>query len=101
MTTRLTSEFRHRAQGEIVYRTALVMKGYRNLPDETARAFDGDWFHSGDAGYLDEAGFLYIYDRVEDMIISGGENIYPAEVKSALCGRLAIADVAVIGVPDE
>jgi acyl-CoA synthetase (AMP-forming)/AMP-acid ligase II len=90
-----------RQVGEIVCRTALVMKGYWNLPDETAKAFDGDWFHTGDAGYLDEAGFLYIYDRVKDMIISGGENVYPAEVESALYGHPAVADVAVIGVPDE
>jgi acyl-CoA synthetase (AMP-forming)/AMP-acid ligase II len=90
-----------RQVGEIVCRTALVMKGYWNLPEETAKAFDGDWFHTGDAGYLDEAGFLYIYDRVKDMIISGGENVYPAEVESALYGHAAIADVAVIGVPDE
>jgi acyl-CoA synthetase (AMP-forming)/AMP-acid ligase II len=90
-----------RQVGEIVCRTALVMKGYWNLPEETARAFDGDWFRTGDAGYLDEAGFLYIYDRVKDMIVSGGENVYPAEVESALYGHPAIADVAVIGVPDE
>jgi acyl-CoA synthetase (AMP-forming)/AMP-acid ligase II len=90
-----------RQLGEIVCRTALVMKGYWNLPEETAKAFDGDWFHTGDAGYLDEAGLLYIYDRVKDMIISGGENVYPAEVESALYGHPAIADVAVIGVPDE
>ena len=56
---------------------------------------------AGDAGYLDEAGYLYIYDRVKDMIVSGGENIYPAEVESALFGHPAVADVAVIGVPDE
>jgi acyl-CoA synthetase (AMP-forming)/AMP-acid ligase II len=87
--------------GEIVCRTALVMKGYWKLPEETAKARDGDWFRTGDAGYLDEAGFLYIYDRVKDMIVSGGENIYPAEVESALYGHPAIADVAVIGVPDE
>lgn len=77
------------------------MKGYWNLPEETARAFDGDWFRTGDAGYLDEAGFLDIYDWVKDMIVSGGENVYPAEVESALYGHPAIADVAVIGVPDE
>ena len=90
-----------RQVGEIVCRTALVMKGYWKLPGETAKAFDGDWFRTGDAGYLDEAGFLYIYDRVKDMIISGGENVYPAEVESALYGHPAITDVAVIGVPDE
>jgi long-chain acyl-CoA synthetase len=77
------------------------MKGYWNLPQETANVLKGGWLHTGDAGYLDEEGFLYIYDRVKDMIVSGGENIYPAEVESALYGHPAIADVAVIGVPDE
>jgi acyl-CoA synthetase (AMP-forming)/AMP-acid ligase II len=77
------------------------MGGYWKLPEATARAVQGDWFFTGDAGYLDEAGYLYIYDRVKDMIVSGGENIYPAEVESALFGHPAVADVAVIGVPDE
>jgi acyl-CoA synthetase (AMP-forming)/AMP-acid ligase II len=90
-----------RQVGEIVCRSARVMKGYWNLPEETAGAIRGEWFHTGDAGYLDEDGYLYIYDRVKDMIVSGGENIYPAEVESALYGHPAIADVAVIGVPDE
>ena len=69
--------------------------------DATARAIQDDWFFTGDAGYLDDEGYLYIYDRVKDMIVSGGENIYPAEVESALFGHPAVADVAVIGVPDE
>lgn len=86
--------------GEIVVRSSQVMKGYWNLPRETEKAIRGEWFHSGDAGYFDEDGYLYIHDRVKDMIISGGENIYPAEVESALFGHPAIADVAVIGVPD-
>ena len=90
-----------RQVGEIICRTAQIMKGYWNLPEETVKAIRGGWLHTGDAGYLDEEGFLYIYDRVKDMIVSGGENIYPAEVESALYGRPAIADVAVIGVPDE
>ena len=77
------------------------MKGYWNLPNETAKAVKGEWLYTGDAGYFDEAGFLYIHDRVKDMIVSGGENIYPAEVESALYGHPAIADVAVIGVPDD
>ena len=59
------------------------------------------WLHSGDAGYLDDEGYLYIYDRVKDMIVSGGENIYPAEVESAIYGHSAVQDVAVIGVPSE
>jgi fatty-acyl-CoA synthase len=90
-----------RKVGEIICRTPQVMKGYWNLPQETARAIHGEWFHTGDAGYLDENGYLYIYDRVKDMIVSGGENIYPAEVESALYGHPAIADVAVIGVPND
>ena len=87
--------------GEIAVRSPQVMAGYWKLPEATARAVQGDWFLTGDAGYLDEAGYLYIHDRVKDMIVSGGENIYPAEVESALFGHPAVADVAVIGVPDE
>jgi acyl-CoA synthetase (AMP-forming)/AMP-acid ligase II len=86
--------------GEIVCRSRQNMKGYWNLPDETARTIQGEWLHTGDAGYFDADGYLYIYDRVKDMIVSGGENIYPAEVESALFGHPAVSDVAVIGVPD-
>jgi acyl-CoA synthetase (AMP-forming)/AMP-acid ligase II len=86
--------------GEILIKGPLVMKGYWNLPEATAKAIKDGWFYSGDAGYTDEDGYLYIYDRVKDMIVSGAENIYPAEVESALFGHPAIADVAVIGVPD-
>jgi fatty-acyl-CoA synthase len=78
------------------------MKGYWNRPDATAKAIDDQgWFHSGDIGYLDEEGYLYICDRVKDMVISGGENVYPAEVESVLFAHDAIAEVAVIGLPDE
>ena len=87
--------------GEIITRSPQNMLGYWNQPEATRRAMRGDWFHTGDAGYLDQDGYLYIYDRVKDMIISGGENIYPAEVESALFGHPAVADVAVIGVPDD
>jgi long-chain acyl-CoA synthetase len=87
--------------GEVVCRTPQIMLGYWNLPDATKAAIRDDWLYTGDAGYLDRAGYLYIYDRVKDMIISGGENIYPAEVENALFGHPAIADVAVIGVPDD
>ncbi len=90
-----------RQVGEIVCRAAQNMAGYWNLPEETTRAMRGGWFHTGDAGYLDDEGYLYIYDRVTDMIISGGENIYPAEVENALFGHPGVADVAAIGVPDE
>ncbi len=87
--------------GEIICRTKQNMKGYWNLPDETAKSIRGEWFYTGDAGYLDADGYLYIHDRVKDMIVSGGENVYPAEVESALFGHPAIADVAVFGVPDD
>jgi long-chain acyl-CoA synthetase len=88
--------------GEIWIRSPQVMKGYWNLPDDTAKSITADgWFKSGDAGYLDVDGYLYIHDRVKDMIVSGGENVYPAEVENVLHGHPGIADVAVIGVPDE
>jgi long-chain acyl-CoA synthetase len=88
--------------GEIWIRSPQVMKGYWNLPEETAKSVTADgWFRSGDAGYLDADGYLYIHDRVKDMIVSGGENVYPAEVENVLMGHPAIADVAVIGVPHE
>jgi acyl-CoA synthetase (AMP-forming)/AMP-acid ligase II len=87
--------------GEIVVRSSQVMKGYWRQPEATAGAIRDGWFHTGDAGYLDEDGYLYVHDRVKDMIISGGENVYPAEVESALFGHPAVADVGVIGVPDD
>ena len=82
-------------------RSPQIMGGYWNLPEATGAPIQGDWFNTGDAGYLDDDGYLYIHDRVKDMIVSGGENIYPAEVENALFGHPAVADVAVIGVPDE
>jgi len=88
--------------GEILYRGPNVMKGYWNRPEATAEAIDEDgWFHTGDAGYLDEDGFLFISDRVKDMVISGGENVYPAEVEGVLYEHPAVAEVAVIGLSDE
>lgn len=88
--------------GEVWIRGSSLMKGYWNRPDATAEAINSDgWFRSGDAGYLDKDGYLFIHDRVKDMIISGGENIYPAEVENALFSHPGVADVAVIGVPDE
>jgi fatty-acyl-CoA synthase len=78
------------------------MKGYWNRPEATAAAIDSEgWFHTGDLGYLDEDGFLYIVDRVKDMVITGGENVYPAEVESVLYQHPAVAEIAVIGRPDE
>ena len=88
--------------GEIWVRTPQNMLGYWKMPEETAKALTEDgWFKSGDAGYLDADGYLYIHDRVKDMIVSGGENVYPAEVENVLMKHEAIADVAVIGVPHE
>jgi len=88
--------------GEVCYRGPNLMKGYWRRPEATAAAIDPEgWFHTGDVGYLDEDGFLYIADRVKDMVITGGENVYPAEVESVLHEHPAVADVAVIGLPDE
>jgi acyl-CoA synthetase (AMP-forming)/AMP-acid ligase II len=88
--------------GEIQIRSPGVMKGYWNRPEATREAIDAEgWFATGDAGYFDKDGFLFIHDRVKDMIVSGGENIYPAEVENALFSHPDVADAAVIGVPDE
>jgi acyl-CoA synthetase (AMP-forming)/AMP-acid ligase II len=87
--------------GEIVYRGSGLMAGYWRKPDDTAAAVRDGWFHSGDAGSIDEDGFIYIRDRIKDMIVSGGENIYPAELEGVLGGHPDVADVAVIGVPDD
>ena len=88
--------------GEIWVRTVQNMKGYWNLPDETAQAVLPDgFFRTGDAGYLDADGYVYIHDRVKDMIVSGGENIYPAEIENVLMAHPGVADAAVIGVPHE
>jgi acyl-CoA synthetase (AMP-forming)/AMP-acid ligase II len=86
--------------GEIVLRSEQVMLGYWNQPEATEIAIRDGWFYTGDAGYLDADGYLYIHDRVKDMIISGAENIDPAAVENALFGHPGVADVAVIGVPD-
>ena len=78
------------------------MLGYWNLPEETAKSFaDDGWFRTGDAGFLDADGYVYIHDRVKDMIVSGGENVYPAEVENVLMAHPSIADAAVIGIPDD
>jgi fatty-acyl-CoA synthase len=87
--------------GEIVYRGPSLMAGYWNNPAATEDAFTGGWFHSGDLVREDEEGFLYVVDRKKDMIISGGENIYCAEVENVLSGHPAVADVAVIGTRHE
>jgi fatty-acyl-CoA synthase len=88
--------------GEIATRSGSNMAGYWNLPEATAKTLDRDgWLRTGDAGTMDADGYLYIHDRIKDMIISGGENIYPAEVESAICDHPDVAEVAVVGVPDQ
>lgn len=87
--------------GEICTRSSNNMLGYWKLPDATASTMKDGWVATGDVGYLDEDGYVYIYDRAKDMIISGGENVYPAEVESGIYGHPDVLEVAVIGVPDE
>lgn len=88
--------------GEIEIQGPNVFAGYHGLPDKTAESFrPGGWFRSGDMGYLDDDGFLFIADRLKDMIISGGENIYPAEIENLIADIDGVTGVAVIGVPDE
>jgi fatty-acyl-CoA synthase len=87
--------------GEIVYRAPTLMAGYWNNPKATAEAFAGGWFHSGDLVRQDDEGYVWVVDRKKDMIISGGENIFCAEVENALAAHPAIVEVAVIGRPDE
>jgi fatty-acyl-CoA synthase len=86
--------------GEIVYRSPMVMKEYWNKPEETSIAFSGGWFHSGDLVREDEDGYFFVVDRKKDMIISGGENIYCAEVEDVLAAHPKVGEVALIGVPD-
>jgi len=86
--------------GEITVRGGHVMIGYWNRPEETAAAMQDGWMHTGDGGYLDGAGYLFIVDRIKDMIVSGGENVYSAEVENAIANHPAVAACAVIGVPD-
>jgi fatty-acyl-CoA synthase len=86
--------------GELWLRGPSITKGYWNKPDVTAKAFDGDWFKTGDAARQDEDGFFYLVDRKKDMYISGGENVYPAEVEAVIAELVDVAECAVIGVPD-
>ncbi len=88
-------------QGEIVVRGPNVMKGYYKNPEATAEALRGGWLHTGDVGYMDEEGYLFITDRIKDMVIKGGYNIYPSEIEGYLDENPAIQEVAVIGIPDE
>jgi long-chain acyl-CoA synthetase len=86
--------------GEVVVRGPNVMLGYYKNPDETAETLRGGWLHTGDVGYLDEEGYLFITDRFKDMIIKGGYNIYPSEIEGYLEEHPAVSEIAIIGVPD-
>jgi long-chain acyl-CoA synthetase len=85
--------------GEIIVRGPNVMLGYWNKPEATAEALRGGWMHTGDGGYMDDEGFVYVCDRLKDMVVSGGENIYSAEVETAIASHPAVAQSAVIGIP--
>jgi acyl-CoA synthetase (AMP-forming)/AMP-acid ligase II len=86
--------------GEILVRGPMVMQGYWNKPELTAETLRGGWMHTGDSGYFESDGYLYIADRIKDMIISGGENVYSTEVENAICSHPAVLQCAVIGIPD-
>ena len=86
--------------GEVAIRGANVTPGYWHKPEETAAVLDGGWFSSGDLGRLDDAGYLFLVDRAKDMIVSGGENVYSAEVENALYSHAAVVEAAVFGIPD-
>jgi acyl-CoA synthetase (AMP-forming)/AMP-acid ligase II len=87
--------------GEVCVKGGQLMREYWNKPDATAEVFAGGWYHTGDAGYIDDDGYLFLVDRVKDMIVTGGENVYSAEVESAISTHEAVAQVAVIGIPDD
>ena len=106
LQTRIADEDGHEVAvgeiGEIEIRGPIVMAGYWNRPEATAETIrPGGWLRTGDAGFMDADGFFFVHDRVKDMIVSGGENVYPAEVENAILGCPGVADAAVIGVPDE
>jgi len=86
--------------GEVVTQGLHVMKGYLNNAEATADAFTGDWFHTGDLGYFDEDGFLFIAGRIKELIIRGGYNVYPIEIEDVLHAHPAVAEAAVVGIPD-
>ena len=87
--------------GEVTVRAPNATKGYLNLPEETAKAFKDGWFRTGDVGYFDDDGFMYLVDRKKDMIITGGENVYTLEVEAAIYKHPAVGECAVVGIPDE
>jgi long-chain acyl-CoA synthetase len=87
--------------GEICVRGETVMMGYWERPDETACALKGGWMHTGDGGFMDEDGYIHVVDRIKDMIVSGGENIYSAEVENCIAQHPAVSQCAVIGIPSD
>jgi long-chain acyl-CoA synthetase len=87
--------------GEVCARAGNFMREYWKKPDATAEAFRDGWYHSGDAGYIDPDGYLFLVDRVKDMIVTGGENVYSVEVENAIAAHPAVEQVAVIGIPSE
>jgi long-chain acyl-CoA synthetase len=88
-------------RGEIALKGPAVMKGYWERPEETEKTLKDGWLHTGDVGYMDENGYMYIVDRFKDLIISGGANIYPRELEETIIQHHCVQEVAVIGVPDE
>ena len=96
MTVRCRGE-----RGELIFRGPNLPLGYVNGPEATAEALRGGWYHSGDVGYMDAEGYVYIVDRIKDTIICGGYNIYPKEVEDVIYAHAAVLDVAVVGVADE
>jgi long-chain acyl-CoA synthetase len=95
------NEVPRRTVGQILMRGPNLMMGYWNWPEETEKALKGGWMHTGDGGFMDEEGFIYVVDRVKDMIISGGENIYSVEVENVIAQHPAVQSCAVIGIPHE
>lgn len=89
----------HGAIGELWFKGPNIVRGYWNRPEATAEAFTDGWFHTGDLGYVDEEGFVYVVDRIKDVVIRGGENVYCAEVEAVLFEHPAVADVAIVGLP--
>ena len=87
--------------GEVRVRGATAMLGYWNKPEQSEATLKDGWVHTGDGGYMDEDGFLYIVDRVKDMVITGGENVFSAEVENAVMQFPGLAECAVIGIPDD
>lgn len=94
-------EVAHGTVGEICFRGANVMKGYLNMPEATEEALKGGWMHSGDVGYMDDDGYIYLVDRSKDMIVTGGENVYSVEVEAAIYTHPAVLEAAVIGIPNK